>query len=90
MARFLVRSVYQTDPDVVDRLRSIRIGLDQSLVGRAAKERQPIAVTDLGNVDLDPHLRILHDAGWRSLVAVPMLRDDQIVSWREYFDTAAF
>jgi signal transduction histidine kinase/CheY-like chemotaxis protein len=76
---FLVRSVYQTAPDVVDRLGSIRIGLDQSLVGRAAKERRPIAVTDLGKIDLDPHLRILHDAGWRSLVAVPMLRDDQIV-----------
>jgi signal transduction histidine kinase/CheY-like chemotaxis protein len=76
---FMVRSVYQTAPDVVDRLRSIRIDLDQSLVGRAAKERRPIAVTDLGNVDLDPHLRILHDAGWRSLVAVPMLRHDQIV-----------
>jgi signal transduction histidine kinase/ActR/RegA family two-component response regulator len=76
---FMVRSVYQTDRDVVDRLRSIRIGLDQTLVGRAAKERRPIAVTDLGNVDLDPHLRILYDAGWRSLVAVPMLREEQIV-----------
>ena len=39
----------------------------------------PIAVPDLGAVDLDPHLQILYDAGWRSLVAVPMLREDQIV-----------
>ena len=74
-----VRSVYRTDPDVVDRLRSIRIDLDETLVGRAARERRPIAVSDLDEVDLDPHLRILHDAGWRSLVAVPMLREDQIV-----------
>ena len=77
--RFMVRSVYQTDPEVVDRLRSIRIDLDESLVGRAAVERRPMAVSDLDAVDLDPHLRILHDAGWRSLAAVPMLRDDQIV-----------
>ena len=76
---FTVRSVYRTDPTVVDRLRSVRIDLDETLVGRAARQRRPIAVTDLGAVDLDPHLQILHDAGWRSLVAVPMLRDDQIV-----------
>jgi signal transduction histidine kinase/CheY-like chemotaxis protein len=76
---FRVRSVYRTDPGVVDRLRAIRIDLDETLVGRAARERRPIAVPDLSAVDLDPHLKILHDAGWRSLVAVPMLREDQIV-----------
>jgi signal transduction histidine kinase/ActR/RegA family two-component response regulator len=77
--RFMVRRVYQTSPEVVDRLREVRIELDSTLVGRAAKERRPIAVADLSSVDLDPHLRILFDAGWRSLAAVPMLRDEQIV-----------
>jgi len=76
---FRVRSVYRTQPDVVESLRSIRIDLDETLVGRAARERRPIVVTDLSRTELDPHLRILHDAGWRSLVAVPMLREDQIV-----------
>jgi signal transduction histidine kinase/CheY-like chemotaxis protein len=76
---FRVRSVYQTRPEVVERLRSIRIDLDETLVGRAARERRPIVVPDLSQVELDPHLRILHEAGWRSLVAVPMLREDQIV-----------
>jgi signal transduction histidine kinase/ActR/RegA family two-component response regulator len=76
---FRVRSVYQTRPEVVERLRSIRIDLDETLVGRAARERRPIAIYDLATVDLDPHLRILYDAGWRSLVAVPMLREDQVV-----------
>jgi signal transduction histidine kinase/CheY-like chemotaxis protein len=76
---FLVRSVYRTDEDVVEQLRSIQIGLDDTLVGRAARQRGPIAVPDLGAVELDPHLRILHDAGWRSLVSVPMLREGRIV-----------
>lgn len=76
---FLVRSVYRTEPSVIERLRSVRIDLDGTLVGRAAKERRPIAVTDLGAVELDPHLQVLFEAGWRSVVAVPMLRDDQIV-----------
>ena len=66
-------------PTVVERLRSIRIDLDETLVGRAARERRPIAVPDLDEVPLDPHLQILHDDGWRSLLAVPMLREDQIV-----------
>ncbi len=76
---FLVRSVYGTESDVVDRLRGIRIHLDETLVGRAAKERRPIAVADIGAIELDPHLQILFDAGWRSLVAVPLLREGQIV-----------
>ena len=76
---FIVRSTYRTAPGVVERLRSIRIDVDQTLVGRAARERRPIAVPDLGAVPLDPHLQILHDDGWRSLVAVPMLREGRIV-----------
>ncbi|RYP89038.1 GAF domain-containing protein [Nocardioides guangzhouensis] len=76
---FLVRSVYRTEQHVVDRLHAIRIDLDETLVGRAARQRRPIAVPDLAETELDPHLRILYDAGWRSIVAVPMLRDEQIV-----------
>ena len=38
---FRVRSVYRTHPDVVERLSSVRIDLDETLVGRAARERHP-------------------------------------------------
>jgi len=76
---FMVRGVYRTDSNVIKRLRSVRIELDHTLVGRAAKERRPIAVPDLAVVELDPHLQILFDAGYRSLAAVPMLREGQIV-----------
>jgi signal transduction histidine kinase/ActR/RegA family two-component response regulator len=77
--RFAVRSVYRTSPDVVQRLRGVRIDIDSTLVGRAAKERRPLAVPDLSTVDLDPHLQILFDDGWRSVVAVPMLREERII-----------
>jgi signal transduction histidine kinase/CheY-like chemotaxis protein len=76
---FLVRSVYRTAPSVVQRLRSIRIDVDETLVGRAARERRPIAVPDLSAVALDPHLQILFDDGWRSLVAAPLLREGKIL-----------
>jgi signal transduction histidine kinase/CheY-like chemotaxis protein len=76
---FRVRSVYNTDPEVVERLRAVRIDLHETVVGRAARERRPIAVEDLGALDLDVHLRILHDAGWQSVAVVPLLREEQIV-----------
>ena len=45
---FLVRSVYRDRPRASSGAsRSIRIGIDDTLVGRAAKERRPIAVSDL-------------------------------------------
>ena len=72
--RFVVRSAHRTAPEVVEQLRSVRIDLDTTLVGRAALERHPIVVPDLAAVELDPHLEILHGAGWSSLVAVPLLR----------------
>jgi signal transduction histidine kinase/ActR/RegA family two-component response regulator len=77
--RFLVRSAVGTSPGVVEKLRSVRIGVDETLVGRAARERHPIVVADLGTVALDPHLQVLYDDGWRSLVAAPMLREGKIV-----------
>ncbi|MEU4291396.1 GAF domain-containing protein [Kribbella sp. NPDC026596] len=76
---FLVRSVFQTGPSVIERLRATRIHLDETLVGRAAKLGRPLAVPDLSTAELDPHLAVLYDAGWRSLVAVPLLREGQIV-----------
>lgn len=75
---FTVRSAYASDR-LLERLRTIKVDLDTTLVGRAAKERHPIAVPDLDEVELDPHLRLLHEDGWRSMVAVPVLRGDRIV-----------
>jgi signal transduction histidine kinase/ActR/RegA family two-component response regulator len=63
----------------VQRLEKVRIDIDSTLVGRAATERRPIAVPDLSVVERDAHQQILFEDGWRSMVAVPMLREDRIV-----------
>ena len=76
---FVVRTAYGTSADLVDALRRTRIGLHDTLVGRAAREGRPIQVPDLRNEHLDAHLQQLHDADWRSLVAVPMLHENRIV-----------
>jgi signal transduction histidine kinase len=76
---FSVRSAYASSPELLARLRSTRIELDSTLVGRAALEGHPIAVPNLELVDLDPHLQVLYDDGWRSVLAVPVLRDGRVI-----------
>ena len=77
--RFLVRATYGTSSTVLERLRHTSIELSQTLVGRAALLRHPLQEPDLGLVQRDLHQQALFDAGWRSMLVVPMLRDELIV-----------
>ena len=76
---FSVRTTYGSSPRLVEQLRQVAIERDSTLVGRAALEGRPLEVADLGQEELDPHLQILYDDGWRSVLAVPMLRLEQMV-----------
>jgi signal transduction histidine kinase/CheY-like chemotaxis protein len=78
-SEFRVRTAYGTSDELLERLRRIHIGRAGTLVGRAADEGRPIQVSDLRQVPLDPHLQCLLEAGWQSLVTVPMLREGRIV-----------
>lgn len=60
-------------------LRRTRITLDDTLVGRACSRGEPPQVPDLDHTVLDPHLSRLREAGWRSLLAVPMLHEGTVV-----------
>ena len=77
--QFRIRTVYGTSPEVLDTLRRTRIGLDDTFLGRAATQGRPMELPDLRGAPLDPHLSVLAEGGWRSLVAVPMLREGRIV-----------
>ncbi|WP_133543702.1 GAF domain-containing protein [Microbacterium sp. BK668] len=77
--RFFVRTAYETSPELLARLRAVEIGIDTTLVGRAAREGRPLVVPDLATVELDEHLRLLRDDGWRSMVTVPVLSGEGIV-----------
>ncbi|MGA8046271.1 MAG: GAF domain-containing protein [Dermatophilaceae bacterium] len=76
---FIVRAAYGSSPDLLDTLRRIVIRRDASLVGRAVTERRPLQIADTATEPLDPHLEVLHREGWRSVLAIPMLRGDLIV-----------
>ena len=77
--RFYVRRAYGTSPEMLERLRTTRIDIEGTLVGRAATDGRPLQVGELREAPADPYLRVLRDAGWRSMIAVPMLREGRIV-----------
>jgi signal transduction histidine kinase/CheY-like chemotaxis protein len=77
---FHVRAASGSSGDLLEQLRAITIDRDSTLVGRTALERKPLEVADLAMEEkLDPHLDILFRDGWRSVLAVPLLRGDKMV-----------
>ena len=77
---FVVRAAYGSGQTLLNRLREITIRRDATLVGRAATEQRPLQIADLSaEASLDPHLDALYRDGWRSMLAIPMLRGDLII-----------
>ena len=77
---FEVRGAFgSSDSSCSSGSAAIKIRRESTLVGRAALDRRPLEVADLSAAPLDPHLQILYDDGWRSVLAVPMSRQDQMV-----------
>ncbi|HZN78937.1 MAG TPA: GAF domain-containing protein [Mycobacterium sp.] len=77
---FHVRAAAGSSPDLLKRLRAITIDRETTLVGRAATDHQTVEVPDLAaKTELDPHLDALFRDGWRSVLAVPILRGERIL-----------
>ncbi|MCW2732857.1 MAG: His Kinase (phosphoacceptor) domain protein [Mycobacterium sp.] len=77
-AAFHVHAV-GSSPGLLDKLRAVSIHRDSTLVGRTALEHRPVEVPDLSRVERDPYLEVLFRDGWRSVLAVPMLRGQKVV-----------
>jgi signal transduction histidine kinase/ActR/RegA family two-component response regulator len=76
---FVVRAAYGSSGALLDQLREVIIRRSATVVGRAVTQRRPIQVADLSQVTLDPDVDVLLRDGWRSLLAIPMIRGDLIV-----------
>jgi signal transduction histidine kinase/CheY-like chemotaxis protein len=76
---FRFSAVFGTSPETFDALQHTRIGLDDTFLGQAATLGRPVEIPDLRDAPPDPYLSVLAEGGWRSLVAVPMLREGRIV-----------
>jgi class 3 adenylate cyclase len=65
--------------DLLEQLRAITIGRESTLIGRTAGSHQPFEIPDLAEVERDPYLDILFQDGWRSVLAVPILRGEKML-----------
>src|SRR5262252_4602509 len=88
-AIFHVRAAHQTEPEHLEALRATPLKLGEGALGSAAVTRAPVAVEDIlaEGVSVASQVRhILARLGYRSLLAVPLLREDRIlgglVVWR--------
>ena len=76
---FEIRAAFGTSDELLAALRATRFGLRDTLVGRAALTHTPVAVPDISEVPADAHLTELARHGWRSMLAVPLVREDRIL-----------
>jgi signal transduction histidine kinase/HAMP domain-containing protein len=63
---------------LVDALRQSHIRLGESVVGQAAAARAAVQIPDLEH-EPDYPLPFVREAGYRALLAVPLLREDRVV-----------
>ena len=75
---FVPRANYGIGEELVEALRRSHIRLGESVVGQAAAERAAVQIPDLENAP-DYPLPFVLQAGYRALLAVPLLRESQAI-----------
>jgi signal transduction histidine kinase len=78
---FQVRATHAVEAALVETLRAMPLHKGEGLMGRATEMREPIQIADIGAPGAyQSHLRdVLIGAGYRALLSVPLLREDQII-----------
>ena len=76
---FRLGASHELDPAIERRLRDQPLSLGEGAVGRAGAARRPVQVADIEN-DADHALRVqMLAAGYRSILAVPLLREGALL-----------
>jgi len=75
---FRLRATYGLDSRAVAEIRDRHIRLGETAIGEAALQRTPIQIPDLQN-DPSSTLDIIIRAGFRALLIIPLLSNEQIV-----------
>ena len=80
-ATFHLRAAAHMDADLIEALRARPVALGEGTVGRAALARGPSQIPDIeAEAAYEDRLRTMQTrAGFRALLAVPLLREDRIL-----------
>ncbi len=77
---FIPRINYGLNSEFIDTLRESRLQVgDKTVIGQAAKNRAPDQIPDLLNVPDYPLLQSVQEAGYRALLAFPLLRENRLI-----------
>jgi signal transduction histidine kinase/CheY-like chemotaxis protein len=78
-AEFVLRTCFGTSAELAEALASIRIRVGETFIGRAAIAGEAAQAEDLDREPPDLHIEELRRHGWRSLVTVPLRREQEII-----------
>jgi signal transduction histidine kinase/DNA-binding response OmpR family regulator len=78
-SEFVLRTCSGTSLELQHALRDLRIRLGETFMGEAAARGVVQQAPDLEAEPPDPHIAMLVRHGWRSMVAVPLRREDEIL-----------
>ena len=78
-SEFVLRTCSGTSGTLEHALRDLRIKLGETFMGEAAASGVVQQAPDLEAEPADPHIDMLLRHGWRSMVAVPLRRKDEII-----------
>ena len=76
---FELAEAHALEPAVQDRVRAVRIHLDDSAMGRAAKEGKSVSIADLASTPNYPLRDVTVAAGFQSVLIVPLIAQDEIL-----------
>ncbi|MEK7387365.1 MAG: GAF domain-containing protein, partial [candidate division NC10 bacterium] len=79
--RFELRATHNFDAEFVEAIRAVPLRKGEGLMGRAAEMREPVQIPDI--TQPGAYQSSVRDAlirfGYRALLSVPLLREDQII-----------
>jgi GAF domain-containing protein len=77
--RFRLKATYGMSAELIKAISDQALRLNDPGMGEAARSRQPVQAEDLSENLLSPVHKIVLDAGFRSLLIVPLLRPNKVV-----------
>jgi signal transduction histidine kinase/CheY-like chemotaxis protein len=75
---FQLRATHGMSDELIAAIRRAHIRLGETLVGEAALRREPVQTPDIGAAPDSPLADAVERAGFRALLAVPLLREERV------------
>src|SRR5262249_46263581 len=76
---FVPRANFGISADMIEALRDSRIHVGDTVVGRSAETRAAVEIPDLASEPTYRIYDVLAQAGFRALLAVPLLREERVI-----------